>query len=104
MKNSCIITGKPGCGKTHLFARVYNSETDLAFTFTNKAKDVLISRNVHVQTFDSFFIPAISIRKQIERIKKWVEIAGRWYLYMKSDIIKALCDCNLVQLQYKFTR
>ena len=52
---SCLVTGMPGSGKTYDAKEHYDDKT-IAFTFTNKASDVLKSRGVeNSHTFDSFF-------------------------------------------------
>jgi hypothetical protein len=140
---SCLVTGMPGAGKTVDAKNNYDDKT-IAFTFTNKAADVLRERGVeNTHTFDSFFteqahekpmkrledynkiivdefsmVPSKFYTKLMQIKNKYPQMIFRlygdcgqckpveqiWYDYMTNPLIKHIVDCNMKELEYKFTR
>lgn len=60
-KNSCIVGGIGGCGKSELLKNVYNVNDGLVLTFTNAGCENLKNRGVDCMTFDSFIEQKLDI-------------------------------------------
>jgi hypothetical protein len=107
-KGSCLTIGMPGAGKTVDAKKNYDDKT-IAFTFTNKASDVLKDRGVdNCHTFDSFFCDH-QHERPLQKLASYEKIIvdefsmvpSKWYtklmqikmMYPKM-IIRLYGDCN----------
>jgi hypothetical protein len=68
---SCLITGRPGSGKTEMAKTCMIPDKTIAFAWTNRAVDELRLREVeNVHTFDSYF-PELQGEKSIRQLARY---------------------------------